>query len=89
MTEENSDPDLRVLAFKRANGKLTFVLSNRSFAEHTFHVKTGLKDAVFKGYRYTPDEAGPDFKGLAIGALAGGTIALKLADLSWEFWEQQ
>ena len=89
VTEQNADPDLRVLAFKKANGKLTIVLSNRSFAEHTFHVQTGLKDAVFKGYRYAPDEAGPDFKGLAIGSLAGGTIAPKLADLSWEFWEQQ
>jgi len=89
VTEENADPDLRVLAFKRANGKLTFVLSNRSFAEHTFHVQTGLKDAVFKGYRYTPDEAGPDFKGIEIGSLSGGVISPKLADLSWEFWEQQ
>jgi len=89
VTEQIADPDLRVLAFKKANGKLTIVLSNRSFAEHTFHVQTGLQDAVFKGYRYTPDEAGPDFKGLAIGSMTGDTITPRLADLSWEFWEQQ
>lgn len=89
VTEEASDPDLRILAFKKPNGKLTIVLSNRSFTEHTFHVQTGLKDATFKGYRYTPEEAGADFRGVEIGTLNGSVISPKLSDLSWEFWEQQ
>ena len=89
VTEESSDPDLRILAFKKPNGKLTIVLSNRSFAEHTFHVQTGLNNASFKGYRYTPQEAGADFRGVEIGTLNGPVISPKLSDLSWEFWEQQ
>jgi len=89
VTEEASDPDLRILAFKKPNGKLTIVLSNRSFTEHTFHVQTGLRDASFKGYRYSPEEAGNDFKGVEIGTLTGPVISPKLCDLSWEFWEQQ
>ncbi len=89
VTEEASDPDLRILAFKKPNGKLTIVLSNRSFSEHTFHVQTGLKNASFKGYRYTPEEAGADFRGVGIGTLNGPVISPKFSDLSWEFWEQQ
>ena len=87
--EANYDPDLRILAFKKPNGKLAIVLSNRSFADHAFHVKTGLTNATFKGYRFTPEEAGSDCKGVEIGKLSGGTISPRLSDLSWEFWEQQ
>ena len=89
VTEANSDPDLRILAFKRPNGKLTVVLSNRSFSDHTFHITTGLPSAVFKGYRYTPEEAGADFHGVEIGTLSGAVISPKVTDLTWEFWEQQ
>ena len=89
VAEEKQDPDLRIFAFKRPDGKLTVVLSNRSFAAHTFHLATGLSGAMFKGYRYTPEEAGPDFKGVEIGTLRGPTLSPKLQDLSWEFWEQQ
>ena len=89
MTEEVRDNDLRILAFKKPDGKLTIVLSNRSFAPHTFHIDTGLTGATFKGYRYTPKDAGTNCQGVDIGTLTGGTISPQLADLSWEFWEQQ
>jgi O-glycosyl hydrolase len=87
--EGNFDNDLRIMAFKRPNGKLTIVLSNRSFTEHTFKIATGLQGATFKGYRYNPDDAGQDSMGVPCGTLAGGTITPKLADMTWEFWEQQ
>lgn len=87
--EATADEDLRILAFTRPNGKLTVVVANRSFTEHTFTIETGLKDATFKGFRYTPEEAGPGTMGVEIGTLTGGTIAPKVADMTWEFWEQQ
>jgi O-glycosyl hydrolase len=87
--EETPDNDLRIFAFKKPNGKLTVVLSNRSFADHTFNVATGLDSAKFKGWRYTPDQAGEDCMGVGIGILDGPTLSPKVADLSWEFWEQQ
>ena len=87
--EEARDPDLRIFAFKKPGGKLTIVLSNRSFHEHTFRIATGLSGAKFKGFRYTPDAAGENFMGVEIGTLNGDTISPKLSDLTWEFWEQQ
>jgi len=89
VTEEESDPDLRILAFKKPTGKLTIVLSNRSGGEHAFHVKTGLKDVRFNGYRYTPEEAGANFIGVKVVAVGGGTLTRKVGDLTWEFWEQE
>ncbi len=87
--EEKPDEDLRILAYQRPDGKLVVVLSNRSFAPHTFHINPGLSRATFKGYRYTPDEAGPDFMGVDAGTLPGERFSPKLADMSWEFWVQQ
>ncbi len=87
--EETRDPDLRIFAFKKPDGKLTIVLSNRSFHEHTFHIATGLSDSTFKGFRYTPDAAGDNCMGVEIGTLKGGTISPQPGDLTWEFWEQQ
>lgn len=87
--EANYDPDLRVMAYRKPDGKLTIAAANRSFREHQFHLATGLKDAVFKGWRYTPDDAGPEFRGVAIGILKGGTISPKVGDMTWEFWEEQ
>lgn len=87
--EALKDDDLRIFAFKRPNGKLTVVLANRSFSAHAFRVKTGLKGAVFKGWRYTPDEAGAACEGVPIGELTGGTISPVVDDMTWEFWEQQ
>jgi O-glycosyl hydrolase len=86
--EKVQDKDLRLLAFLRPNGKLTIVLSNRSFKSHTFHISTGLKSATFKGYRYTPETAGENTMGMEIGSLKGDLISPKLDDMTWEFWEQ-
>jgi hypothetical protein len=87
--ESTPDPDLRILAFKRPNGKLTIVLANRSGAEHTFRVNTGLSGATFKGFRFKPDDAGKNFQGVPFGTTSGGTIQPRVADRTWEFWEQQ
>ncbi len=65
MTEEVRDNDLRILAFKKPDGKLTVVLSNRSGSPHIFHVSTGLQNATFKGFRYTPTDAGENCQGRA------------------------
>ncbi len=89
--EAAPDNGFRILAFKKPDGKLTIVLANRTPKEHLFRVETGLKetDAVFKGYRYTPEEAGPGTRGVEIGTLRGSVITPTLSGLSWEFWEQQ
>ena len=89
VTEEVRDNDLRILAFKKPDGKLTVVLSNRCFKPYTFHINTGLEGASFKGYRYTPEDAGTDCKGVELAALTGGTISPTVNDLTWEFWEQE
>jgi len=86
--ETERDDDLRIFAFKRPKGKLTIVLSNRSGAAHTFNVATGLAKASFRGFRYTPDNAGADFRGVPIDVLRGPTISPRLCDLTWEFWEE-
>ena len=86
--ETERDDDLRIFAFKRPKGKLTIVLSNRSGAAHTFNVATGLAKASFRGFRYTPDNAGADFRGVLIDVLRGPTISPRLSDLTWEFWEE-
>ncbi len=89
VTEEVYDNDLRILAFRRPNGKLSIVLSNRSFGPHTFHIDTGRDGTTFNGYRYTPNDAGDDCRGVELPALTGRIISPKLDDLSWEFWEEQ
>jgi hypothetical protein len=89
ISEQKPDDDLRILAFKRPDGKLTFVLSNRCGKDHVFKVDTGLKGRIFKGFRYTPDETGDDFLGVPVGEKTGGELSLKLSDMSWEFWEEQ
>jgi hypothetical protein len=88
VTEEISDDDLRIMAFTRPNGKLTVVLSNRSHGPHTFRVDTGLDGKIFRGVRYTPDSAGPEFRGVPLGTLSGRELAAQLPDLTWEFWEE-
>ncbi|HEX4138763.1 MAG TPA: glycoside hydrolase family 30 beta sandwich domain-containing protein, partial [Candidatus Methylacidiphilales bacterium] len=89
VTEDKRDNDLRILAFKKPDGKLTIVLSNRCGAPHTFHVDTGLPGATFKGYRYSPTDAGDNCQGVPVDPLQGGIISPQLADRTWEFWEQQ
>lgn len=89
VTEEVRDNDLRILAFKKPDGKLTVVLSNRSGSPHVFHVTTGLQNAAFKGFRYTPTDAGDNCQGVPLDALTGGVISPQVPDRTWEFWEQQ
>jgi hypothetical protein len=86
--EANYDEDLRILSFIRPNGKLSIVVANRSFSSHTFNLAIGLTGATFKGFRYTPDQAGDGTRGVAIGTLAGESIAPTVPDMAWEFWEQ-
>jgi O-glycosyl hydrolase len=68
---------------------ITVVLANRSFTAHTFKVASGLRNATFRGIRYTPDEAGKDSMGVEICTLQGGTLTPKVPGMAWEFWEQQ
>lgn len=86
--EDRMDDDLRIFAYKRPDGKLVIVLSNRSGSPFTYDIKTGLAGATFTGYRYTPRDAGPDFKGQLIGTASADSFSPQLADRSWEFWEQ-
>jgi len=89
VAEQNYEANARVLAFRRPDGKLTIALSNRNVSEHGFHIATGLKDVTFRGYRYTPTEAGQQCAGLELGRAAGGILSRTLPGLSWEFWEEQ
>jgi len=89
VTEQVRDNDLRIFAFKKPDGKLTVVLSNRSGSPHVFHVDTAVPGAVFNGFRYSPTDAGTNCQGVPIGTLQGGVISPALADRTWEFWEQQ
>lgn len=81
--------EAKVFCFKRPNGKLTVVLSNASGSMHVFKVSTGLKDAGWKGYRYTPYERGENTMGVNVGSQTGADLTVTLPSLSWEFWEQQ
>jgi hypothetical protein len=83
-----SDDDLRICAFKRPNGKLSIVLSNRCFEPHTFSIDTELESPTFRGYRYTPEAAGHHFEGVPVGEWKGRRIAPELPDMTWEFWEE-
>ncbi len=78
-----------ICAFSRSrkpDGKLTVVLSNRSGQPHTFNVNTGLSGATFKGYRYTPQDAGTNCMGVEIpDTLTGGTISPQLQDRPGNF----
>jgi O-glycosyl hydrolase len=87
--EDSQDPDLRIFAFRKPNGKLTVVLANRSFTDHTFHVATGLGNKTFSGRRYTPDDAGENFTGIPLGSTQGPVISPKVPDMTWEFWDEQ
>jgi hypothetical protein len=85
---DGSDDDLRICAFKRPNGKLSIVLSNRGFLPHTFSIDTGLAERTFHGYRFTPESAGDQGQGVWLGERKGSTITPQLPDMSWEFWEE-
>jgi hypothetical protein len=87
--EPRSDPDARILAFKRPNGKLTIVVSNRTAGVRPFAIAVGRPHAAWRGVRYTPDQAGEGTMGLPAGERTGAFLALELPPLSWEFWEEQ
>jgi hypothetical protein len=87
--EAHYEPDARIFAFKRPNGKLTLVVSNRTTGERTFNIATSRPDSTWRGFRYTPDEAGADTLGVAVGQQSGERVRPTLPRLSWEFWEEQ
>jgi len=88
--EEQYDADGRIFAFRRPNGRLTVVVSNRSDkANRGFVIATGIRSASWKGFRYTPQEAGPDTMGVPVGERIDTVLRLDLPPRSWEFWEQQ
>lgn len=89
MQESHYDPNARLLAFRRPDGKLTVVVSNRTSAERTFSIATGLPGATWKGYRYTPEQAGEGTMGVPCGTLTGPVLRPAAPAMSWEFWEQQ
>ena len=88
LEEEHKDNDLRIFAFKRPDGKLVMVVSNRSGTPHTFHLNTGLEGATFQGWRYTPEDSGTDGGGVKLDAQQGADISPLVPDRTWEFWEQ-
>lgn len=83
------EADARIFAFKKPNGKVTVVVSNRSDQPRTVVIATGLKHARWQGVRYTPHEAGQDTRGVPVGTQTGAELHPQLSPLSWEFWEQQ
>jgi hypothetical protein len=87
--EAKYDMNGRIFAFKKPDGKMTVVVSNRSSKERAFDIATGLAQGTWKGFRYTPEEAGEGTLGVPVGELTGGSIKPVLPPLSWEFWEQQ
>jgi hypothetical protein len=87
--ETKYDANARIFAFKKPDGKLTVVISNRTQKERAFEIATGLGQGSWKGWRYTPEEAGKDTMGVAAGQQNGSVIKLVLPAQSWEFWEQQ
>jgi hypothetical protein len=88
--EGERDFRARILAYLRPDGKMTVVLSNRSpDVPRLFDVASGLDaDTRWRGFRFTPDEAGPGTMGVPVGELSGSAIKPTLPPLSWEFWEQ-
>jgi hypothetical protein len=83
------DADARILAFRRPNGKHTIVISNRTGAERAFSIATGLPKSVWSGHRYTPESAGVDTMGVAVGESSGALLKPLLPTGSWEFWEER
>jgi hypothetical protein len=91
IAEGKFDAKARIFAFKRPNGKMTIVVANRSTSDaRPFAIATGLPaDTTWQGFRYTPEEAGPDTRGVPIGKATGAQLNPKLPTQSWEFWDQQ
>ena len=90
VSEGKYEPDARILAFKRPDGKLTIVVSNRHASEpRTFDIASGLPaTSSWRAFRYTPDEAGPGTMGVPVASSTGASIKPSLPPRSWEFWVQ-
>lgn len=85
VTEDEVRRDQRIMAFKTPEGRLVVALTNRSEdAAFSFQIDTGV-DAVFRGYRYTPDSEDE----IELEPLAGSQIRPTLPPLSIEFWVQE
>jgi hypothetical protein len=89
--EGKFDNRARILAFKRPDGKLTIVVSNRHASEpRTFDIASGLPaTSSWSAFRYTPDDAGPGTMGVSVASATGASIKPTLPPRSWEFWVQQ
>jgi hypothetical protein len=87
--EKDYDANARIFAFKKPDGKLTVVVSNRAQKKRGFEIATGIGEGTWKGWRYTPEEAGEGTLGVPVGELSGSKIKPELPGQSWEFWEQQ
>ncbi len=87
--EAKYDSNTRILAFKRPNGKVTIVVSNRSMTERTLEIDSGLASSNWNGIRYRPDEAGENTMGVPTGSIVGSRLTFTLTPQCWQFWEQQ
>jgi hypothetical protein len=86
--ENCPDEDLRIFCYRKPDGKHVIVLSNRSGQPYRFDITTHLSSARFTGLRYTPEQAGEDFRGMQLGTQQGD-LSVVVEDLSWEFWIEQ
>ncbi|MED7949799.1 hypothetical protein [Streptomyces sp. BE303] len=73
-------PDQRIMAWKTAQGKPVFAITNRSNSPFTYTVDTQTA-AQFHGARF-----GPSTNNLALGAKAGPQLTITVPPLSIEFW---
>lgn len=84
----NNDEDARLLVFEKPGGKRTIVLSNRHTAPVTFTIDTNL-GSQWRGFRYTPRDAGKGMTGVPVGDAVGELIKMSIPAQTWEFWEEQ
>jgi len=78
----------RIMAYKTPGDKLVLIVTNRSGKDFIFTIDTGIK-SKFKGYRYTPEQAGKNFMGIEVGTRKGPVVDVKVPDMTWEFWIEQ
>lgn len=86
LTESN---DQAVMVFEKPNGKRTLVISNRANTTVKMQVDSNLANANWKGYRYTPFNAGENTQGVELGSFNGEVLDVALPSLAWDFWEEQ
>lgn len=86
--EDRVRKDQRILAYKTPEGKMVVAITNRGSQPFTFNIETNSTNG-FKGYRYTPEEAGTNFEGIGVGTRSGGKLSVELPAMSWDFWVEQ